>query len=390
MTRRLWLNPAFGIAGDMLLAALLDAGANEVFVRDVLKRLDLPGWDLESSRTTRRGLACLDVRVTVPEATPHRTWSSIDELLASGAKHDDEVMNGARKTFAILADVEAERHSVSRDDVVFHEVGAIDAIIDIVGSWAALVSLEVDEVHSAAPALGAGTTRSEHGLLAHPAPATLGLLMESPISGLDTSIETTTPTGAALLVTMVNTWGPVPAGTLVSTGYGAGDLDPQTHANILGVSVVDGNEAPDMSAVVVESNVDDVTPEILGHLIDRALAEGADDAWIAPIVMKKSRPGHQIRILCSPALQEHMIDLILRETGTLGVRILPIAKRVASRQIEEVVVDGMQVRVKVGPYGAKPESTDVIRVATETGKSALRVTAEALDAWAEDKRDKAN
>jgi len=321
---------------------------------------------------------------------PHRTWSSIDELLASGAKHDDEVMSGARKTFAILADVEAERHSVGRDDVVFHEVGAIDAIIDIVGSWAALVSLDVDEVHSAPPALGAGTTRSEHGSLAHPAPATLALLMGSLIRSLDTSIAATTPTGAALLGTMVNTWGPVPAGTLVSTGYGAGDLDPQTHANILGVSVIDGKKAPDVPAILVESNVDDVTPEILGHLIARALAEGADDAWLVPIVMKKSRPVHQIRMLCSPILQEHMIDLILRETGTLGVRITSVAKHVASRKVEEVIVDGRPIRIKVGPYGAKPESADVVHVAEQTGKSALHVTAEAVQAWSTRRQDEAD
>lgn len=386
MTRFLWLNPAFGIAGDMLLAALIDAGADERYVRDVLQRLDVRGWQLELSKTKRRGLASLNATITVEETSEHRNWSSIDQLLAMGAAEDNEVMTGARTTFARLAEVEAERHAVERDEVVFHEVGATDALIDIVGSWAALVSLGVDEIHSGPPGLGSGTTKTEHGLLGNPAPATLGLLRGSPIKGLDMPIETTTPTGAALLVTMVGTWGPIPSGTLLSSGYGAGDLDPQSHANVLGVSIVEGEGAPEVPAMLVESNVDDVTPEILGHLIDRAIAEGADDAWLVPVVMKKSRPGHQIRILCPPSLHAHIVDLVLRETGTLGVRSLPVSKHVVSRRMDEVKVFGESIRIKVGLYGAKPESADVIHVAERTGKTALQVAAEAQEEWARARR----
>ncbi|GMQ94234.1 MAG: nickel pincer cofactor biosynthesis protein LarC [Acidimicrobiia bacterium] len=384
MTRFLWLNPSFGIAGDMLLGALLDAGADEDFVRAVLHRLDVGGWDLEVSRTNRRGMASLKAKVITDSTVDHRPWSSIDTLLAEGTLPDQVARQGARKTFAALANVEAARHGIDLDDVQFHEVGAIDAIVDIVGAWAALVSLDIDEVHSSPPGLGTGTVQSEHGILAHPAPATLELLRGMPIGGLDTPIETTTPTGAALLATMVDRWGPVPSGTLVTSGYGAGDSDPTTHANVLGVSLIEGPEASDVSAVLIESNVDDVTPEILGHLIDRAIAEGADDAWLVPIVMKKSRPGHQIRILCSPTVHERLIDLILRETGTLGLRSHPVTKRVALRSMEKVEISGGSIRIKVGPYGAKPESEDVIRVAEATGETVRQVAAEALAAWSRD------
>lgn len=381
MTRVLWINPALGIAGDMLLGALVDVGANEVFIRNQLCELDIAGWELDITATKRRGLACVDAKVITEKTDEHRSWSSIDALLTTGISLNSAVALGARSTFAALAKVESERHGIDRDDVHFHEVGATDALIDIVGVWAGLVSLDVDEVHSAPPGLGSGTVQSEHGLLAHPAPATLGLLRGVPVQGLDTSIETATPTGAALLRTMVDNWGPVPPGTLLRTGYGAGDHDPPTHANILGISLIETSEISRVSGILIESNIDDVSPEILGHLLTRALAEGADDAWVVPIVMKKSRPGHKIAILCSPALREAMVDLILRETGTLGLRSHRVTKDVAPRRTETVEVAGELIRIKIGPYGAKPESADVIRAAETLGSTARWVSAEAVQAW---------
>jgi len=380
MARILWINPALGVAGDMLLGGLLDVGADETLVRESLDGLGVTGWDLRVSTVHRRTISCLKADVTTEETQSHRSWSSIDALLA-GSRLEESVTAGARRTFALLADVEAERHGIARDEVRFHEVGAVDAIIDIVGCWAAIETIDIEAVHSAAPGLGVGTVQSAHGLLAHPAPATLALLQGVPIRGVDTAIETTTPTGAALLVTMVDHWGPVPSGTLLRTGYGAGDSDPSTHANILAIALVGQAEAADVEAMLVETNVDDVTPEMVGHLIDRALAEGADDAWVVPIVMKKSRPGHQIRILCSPAIHEHIADLILRETGTLGLRSYPVTKQVLARRVEQVEVAGEVVRIKVGPHGAKPESADVFRIAEAIGESARWVSAEAVAAW---------
>lgn len=382
MTRVLWLNPAVGVSGDMVLGALIDAGADPGTVRKAIDALGVTGWDLSVAEADRRGLRCLHARVTTEVAEEARTWSEIDALIA-GAPLAPPVAGGARSTFRRLAEVEAGRHGVALDEVHFHEVGALDAIVDIVGSWAALDSLTVESVVSGSVGLGAGTVAASHGMLPHPAPAVLGLLEGLPVVGLDVPVETATPTGAALLATMVDRWGPVPSGVLVRTGYGAGSRDAATHPNVLTAVVVEASDATTVDSVLIETTVDDVTPEILGHVIDRALDVGADDAWLVPVVMKKSRPGHQLRILCTAALRARLIDLVASETGTLGVRTYRVEKDVFSRRFDDVSVDGRIIRMKVGPYGAKPEAADVIRVADETGRTARSVAADALTRWTE-------
>lgn len=380
MARALWLNPAVGVSGDMLLGALIDAGAEVAAVRKALGALDVDGWELSITEVDRRGLRSRHAKVSTEVVVEPRTWSAIDALLG-GAGLSPAVRDGARRTFRRLAEVEAARHGVDIDDVHFHEVGAVDAIVDIVGCWAALETLGLSEVRSGPVGLGVGTVASSHGMLPHPAPAVLGLLEGLPVVGLDAPVETATPTGAALLATMVDRWGPVPSGRLGRTGFGAGSRDLASHPNVLAAVIVEMDDSTALDALLIETTLDDVTPEILGHLIERALDAGADDAWLVPVVMKKSRPGHQLRILCAPALRERLIDLVAVETGTLGVRTYGVEKRVFPRSFDEVLLDGRVVRVKVGPHGAKPEAADVIRVADATGRSARSVSAEALARW---------
>jgi len=379
MSLALWLNPAVGVSGDMLLGALIDAGADEATVRRSLEALNVSGWELEMVEVDRRGLRCRHAVVRA-SAAESRNWSAIDALI-SAADLPTAVAQGARTTFRKLAEAEAKRHGVDIDDVHFHEVGAVDAIVDIVGCWAALDALAVRTVQSGPVGHGVGTVPSSHGVLPHPAPAVLELLVGVPVVGIESAAETATPTGAALLVTMVDDWGPVPAGRVAGSGMGAGTRDPDSYPNVLGAVTIEADDSSAADAVLIETNMDDVTPEILGRVVERALEEGADDAWIVPVVMKKTRPGHELRILCAPGLRSRLVDLVATETGTLGLRTSDVTKHILPRRFDEVAVAGEVIRMKVGPHGAKPEAADVNRVADSTGRSARSVAGEALGVW---------
>jgi uncharacterized protein (TIGR00299 family) protein len=386
----LWINPAVGVAGDMLLAALIDAGADPDAVRSSLASLAVHGWSLEVAPISRRGLTATSVVVGAPDGDHHRSWSTIDRMLADAAL-PGPVRDGARATFEVLARAEARVHGIDPDDVHFHEVGAVDAIVDVVGTWAALHDLGDPAVTAAPVGLGVGTTAMAHGTVPVPAPATLELLEGHPtapvvVDGRPVEHETATPTGVALLVTMATAWGPLPAGTIRGVGRGAGSWDPPGHANVVTVVRYDPAEEPDppswpattVGATIVETNVDDVTPEVLGHVISRALELGADDAWVLPVTMKKSRPGHQVRVLCRPELAPAVRHLLASETGSLGLREWPVTKHELERTTTTVLVDGRTVAVKVGPFGAKPEHDDVVAAARALDRPARDVAEEAL------------
>jgi hypothetical protein len=384
--RRLWCNPSLGVAGDMLLAALVDLGADDAFVRGQLARLGLDGWSLTIEPTTRRGLVATRAVVDAELHDHHRPWSQIDALLASTELHDD-VATGARRTFRALGEAEARVHGIDIDQVHFHEVGAVDAIVDIVGAWAALVSLDVDEVVSAPVGLGSGTATMAHGTVPVPAPAVLELLVGAPTTPVDVSAETATPTGVALLVTMVDRWGPPPAGTVRSSGRGAGTWDPTTHPNVVSAVLFDSEPSVHddettgsrvVHATVLETNLDDVTPEVLAQVVEYALALGADDAWVTPAVMKKGRAGHVLSVLCRPELSDRMRALLAVETGTLGMRERTVAKHELPRRVEVVELDGCSIRVKLGPHGAKAEHDDVVAAAQRLGRPVREVARAAL------------
>ena len=241
---------------------------------------------------------------------------------------------GARSTFRLLGDVEAAQHDVPIDDVQFHEVGAVDAIVDIVGAWLLLDELRSGRSVSVTVGpvgLGHGVVKAAHGLLPLPAPATVALLKGKPTHPVDVAFETCTPTGAALLVSMADAWGPLPGGSLGHSARGAGGKDPAAHPNVVTAILVETADMPEVTdainvfavteqRMVLETNVDDVSPEVLGHVIDEALKGGADDAWITPILMKKGRPAQEVKVLCRPELAAQMVRLLMVETGTLGVR----------------------------------------------------------------------
>ena len=389
-TDAVWFNPAVGVAGDMVIAALLDAGADEGTVREQLTALDLDGWQLHVEPTTRCQLTATSVCVEHDEGHHHRSWSRIDAMLAA-APLRPRVSEGARRTFRALAVAEAAVHGIEIDEVHFHEVGAIDAIVDIVGAWAALDSLGAEVVASAPIGLGTGVVAMAHGQVPVPAPATLELLIGLPTVPVEQPGETATPTGVALLATMADQWGSLPAGRIAASGRGAGSRDPEAYANVLGAVRVERIEpgafeavefeAGAVEAVVIESNVDDVTPEVLGHLVGRLLEQGADDAWVTPIVMKKGRPAHMVSALCRPGIEAALRRTIAAETGTLGIRRRVVDKFELDRRTEQVCVHDDVVRIKVGPHGAKPEHDDVARIAERVGRPLREVAAEAIRSW---------
>ena len=383
--KQLWFNPAVGVAGDMVIAALLDLGADEQHVRSRLAALELPGWELRVGTATRAALRATSVTVVHDESHHHRSWSTIDAMLAT-APLPDSVAHGARSTFRELALAESSVHGIDVDDVHFHEVGAIDAIVDIVGAWAALESLAVGHVSSAPVGLGTGLVEMAHGAVPVPAPATLELLVGLPTVSVSVAGETATPTGVALLRTMVDEWGPLPTGTVLGNGRGAGSRDPDGYANVLTAvcsaqPASGGSGRSPVPAVVIETNVDDVTPEVLGHVVEQLLLGGADDAWVTPITMKKGRPAHLVAALCRPERSEAIRALLAAETGTLGLRQRPVEKFELDRRSERVDVHGHTVGMKVGPHGAKPEHDDVVDVAARIGLPARTVARDAIVAW---------
>ena len=388
MNRNLWINPAVGISGDMLLGALFDVGASEDFVRDALLSLKVDGWQMKVDKIVKQGLLSTRAEISCDDTAHHRSWSDIDSLIANSSLQI-EVADGARKSFKLLAEVEAKRHGIDVEEVHFHEVGSIDAIIDIVGAWSALKSLQISKVISTNVGMGAGSVETAHGLLPNPAPATMDILKGCCVRGVDTEFETVTPTGAALLVTMTDAWGPIPEGRIIESGFGAGFYEPATHPNVLNIVITESDNSFRSESIVIETTVDDVTPEVLGHLIPNLINSGADDAWIIPVIMKKTRPGHELKVLCSENIREKIVQIIAKETGTLGMRIYPVSKEVLSRTEETVKVHDTEIRIKIGPYGVKPEHDDISLLAKISDLTLKEATKQVFLEW-EKKIDKAN
>jgi pyridinium-3,5-bisthiocarboxylic acid mononucleotide nickel chelatase len=353
----LWLNPFSGISGDMLLGALLDLGAPLDGVRAAVDRTGLAGWELTAERVTRGGLAATRAVVEVTDTATERRAA---ELLA----HVEQAGAGiAAAAVRAVAEVEARIHGTDPAEVHLHEIGGLDTVVDTVGVAAALELLDVTEVHCGPLALGAGTVATRHGVLPVPAPATAALLAAAgaPVVGAGEG-ETVTPTGAALLVAAGTRFGPLPAMALRGVGYGAGGRDPAGRANALQALL--GEAAGVVSAMVLlETNVDDVTGEVLGHLVARLLDAGAADAWVSPIVMKKGRPAHTVHVLAAPERAAECERIVLAETGSLGLRRSHVDRAALHRHASTVHVEGHPVRVKHGPWGTKPEHDDVAAAA---------------------------
>lgn len=383
MTTIAWWHCFAGIAGDMALASLVDAGADLGEVADVLRALPVEGWHLSSEPVLRGGVAATQVIVEAAESGVVRTHAHIAGLLTE-ARLPERVRQRALATFAALAEVEGRLHRRPPSQVHFHELGGIDAIVDIVGTCTALELLGIDEVHASPVATGTGMVRTSHGVLPNPAPAVVELLRGAPTYGRDVQVELTTPTGAALLSSLAVGWGPMPPMRVQVSGFGAGsrDLDglPNATQVVIGqAALAEGAAVGSLVAsgypsVVLEANLDDTTGEVLAHTVTELLAAGANDAWITPMIMKKGRPAHTISALADPALADQVAKVLMAETGTLGVRGQTVTRWLARRQVEEVEVDGFPVRVKISPGRIKAEYDDVARVARRVGRPIREIT----------------
>ncbi len=378
-----WFHCFSGVAGDMAMGALIDAGADLDEVRALCERLPFDGWALDAEAVKRCGLAGTKIHVRYDESgTVVRTASNILGLI-DDAKLPKRVHERAIKTVMALAVAEGRLHGHRPEMVHFHEVGSVDAIIDIVGTCAALEVLDIEEVHCSAIAQGTGLIHAAHGLLPNPAPAVVELLAGAPTFGTSIPFEMTTPTGAALMAAMAVTWGPMPAMQITASGFGAGSRDIDGQPNLTQVVLGSRLAAAETGQPLckLETNVDDVTGEVLAATIAELLDAGANDAWLTPITMKKGRPAFTVHALADPALVRSLAGVIERETGSLGVRATEYQRWPAARLDAAVDVDGQPVRVKVSAGRVKVEHDDAAAAAKVLGLPIREVLSRSEEAW---------
>jgi uncharacterized protein (TIGR00299 family) protein len=376
-----------GASGDMLLGALLHAGADVDAVQSAVAALDLP-VSFVFSESVRDGLAVGRVTVSTAGEQPLRTWQDIRALLAA-APLPEGTRELSLQVFGALAEAEAAVHGVAPENVHFHEVGALDALLDVVATCAAFLSLALDELVASPVALGGGSVATEHGVLPVPVPAVVELLRRAgaPVHGGPVDLELCTPTGAALLAVLASRWSSLPAGVITAVGSGAGTREVPGRLNAVRLLVVDtaaAEAAPD--ALLLETNVDDLEPRLWPGVISALLGAGASDAWLAPILMKKGRPAHTLSVLVTPDRAEAVRTVVFTETSAIGLREHDVRKHALERRVESVSVRGHQVRVKLALHegrvvNAQPEWDDVASAAAALDDvSVKRLLAEAVAA----------
>ncbi len=372
MSKAAWFHCGAGTAGDMTLASLIDAGADSLQVIEILGGLALDDYALMFERTQRAGVGATRAIVGVhhhDDHDHHRAWRDIKQLLID-SELPARVRERALKVFGMLAEVEANIHGVAVNDIEFHEVGSVDAIVDIVGSCAALEVLKIDRIFCSNIAVGHGHINSAHGTLPNPAPAVTALaaLRGIALIGLDDHRELATPTGVALMAALADSFGAMPPLTVSGVGYGAGTNDIPGRANVVKVVIGETLETTVLSGAgqdvqLLEANVDDVTGEVIAHTIAELLNAGAHDAWATPIVMKKGRPAFTVHALCDLALTEKISAVLVTETGTLGLRGSVIQRWPQTREEKSVIVHGHTIRIKIGSGRIKIENDDAVLAA---------------------------
>jgi uncharacterized protein (TIGR00299 family) protein len=389
-----WFDCFSGISGDMTLGALVSAGWPAGELQALPGRLGLEGVRVEVKDVRRGPLAALRVEVVIEAAQqPHRHLSHVEEVLVR-ADLPATVRERSLVVFRRLAAAEAEVHGTSVEQVHFHEVGAADALVDVAGALLGLEQLGIARVHASPPRLGRGSVRSEHGLIPVPAPATALLLRGAPVEIGEVESELTTPTGAALLATLVEDWGPPPAFRLERVGTGAGSRELAGQPNVLRVFI---GEAPEPAGAgslrhrrvaVLETALDDENPQYVGALLPRLLAAGALDAMVVPSVMKKGRPGMWLVVIAEPESADALARLLLAETTSLGVRVRLDERVELERRAEPVETSFGRILLKVaslpgGGERAVPEFESVREAAERAGRPLREVAEAALAAWRE-------
>jgi pyridinium-3,5-bisthiocarboxylic acid mononucleotide nickel chelatase len=377
-----------GISGDMTLGALVDAGCPLDLLRGKLEGLQVPGWEISSEKVWKNGMAATYVRVKTEDTQKHRSLTTILGILEKSNLHA-QVKGRAGAVFQKLGEAEATVHHVAIDKIHFHEVGAIDAIVDIVGACIGFEELGFEAFACSPLNVGGGTAKMAHGVLPVPAPATARLLMGKPTYSNGVQKELVTPTGAAIVATLCDSFGPQPAMKVSAIGYGAGTADLETQPNVL--RILAGEVSPSVDSHggtirVLEVNLDDMNPQIFGYLLEKALAAGALDVFGVPVQMKKSRPGTLVTILCKPEDEQKFQEMLFAETTTLGVRSHLVERRALPREFVKVQTKYGAVRIKMARNQsqegrvehASPEFDDCRKLAEEKNVPLREVMEQAM------------
>ncbi len=387
-----------GVSGDMVLGALVDAGCDLARIEGELRKLGVPGWKISAEKVKRGALAATQVRVATTERHHHRGLSRILEIITA-ANLAPRVAQRATAIFTKLGEAEARVHNVPLEKVHFHEVGAVDAIVDIVGACVGSDLLGLEDFACSALNVGGGRVETAHGNLPVPAPATADLLRGAPTYSNGIERELVTPTGAAIVSTVATQFGAMPPMVTSAVGYGAGGSDLKEQPNVLRLFVGESAGERDASrwghaeecVAIIEANIDDMNPQIYGYFAERALAAGALDVFATPVQMKKGRPGQLLTVLCEPLAADRLVELIFRETTTIGVRMHNAHRRTLERESVPVETRYGTIRMKVSRsaatngsrqgsdaiLNAAPEYEDCQRAALEKNVPLKQVLAEA-------------
>jgi len=361
-----------GVSGDMILGALVDAGLEVSELEAELSQLPVRGFRLQAEKTTRRGISGTKLSVITEEHRTERHLPDINEIIDRSALSDD-IKNTSKRVFMELASVEARIHQKTVDEVHFHEISALDSIVDVVGSLLGLRKLGLGAVYASRIHVGTGFVECRHGTLPVPAPATLELLKGVPVYSKGIESELATPTGVAILKSVAKGFGPMPDMTVDRIGYGAGSRELEI-PNLLRICI--GETCQDRYAgdevLLLETNIDDMNPEFFGHVSERLLTQGALDVFMTPIYMKKNRPATLLSVLTAKEKLDGVLSTVFSETTTLGVRIHSVDRRVLARETISVKTTLGDIRVKVGRIGGEvktmaPEYEDCREIAARQG-----------------------
>lgn len=357
-----------GVSGDMFVAALLDLGLSLNRLRGELKKIPTLQFDISSRKKTIHSLRASQFQVICPKHEAPRSWKQIRDLIKR-SKLDAAVKSTSSEIFAALAAAEAKIHGVPIDEVHFHEVGATDSIVDIVAAVLGVRELGIESFYFSVIPLGRGLVSSMHGALPAPGPATLELLRGLPVVGIDIDTETVTPTGAAIVRTLGKQFAHQPAMTIEKIGYGTGKKEFAERPNLFRIILgrVDSSAALE-EMLVIETNIDDMNPQLFDHVMDRLFAAGARDVFLAPIQMKKNRPATLLSVIAEPRDRQKLSEIIFKETSTLGLRYYPVSRMILKRETKKVTTRFGEITVKIieqldGTRRAAPEYDDLKRIA---------------------------
>jgi uncharacterized protein (TIGR00299 family) protein len=375
-----------GISGDMTLGALIDAGFPAELLRAELKCLQVPGWEVTTEKVWKNGMAATFVRVQTEDQQKHRSLTTILEILRN-SQLAPAVRERASRIFQKLGEAEAHVHEAPIEEVHFHEVGAVDALVDIVGSCVGFHALGIERFACSPLNVGGGTAKMAHGVLPVPAPATARLLQGAPTFSNGVQRELVTPTGAAIVATLCDSFGPQPPMTVSAIGYGAGAADLEGQPNVvrimIGESADKTSSTGDEEISIIEANLDDMNPQIYGYVLEKALSAGALDVYTTALQMKKNRPGTLLTILCRPEDTDALMSIIFAETTTFGIRSHRAQRRALPREWVNVSTTYGSVRIKLSRSNGRilhvtPEYDDCRKLAVEKQVPLQEVISEAL------------